>query len=281
MTSPVDIEKISEILREQTAIHIMPRFRQLASHEIMTKSSPTDLVTVADHDMERALIDILPGILPGSIVLGEEGVSAGDISLSALDDISRPVWVTDPVDGTHNFAHGKEEFCTMLALVIEGVTQAAWIYDPVGNHLFVAEKGAGAYNDGQRLSLAKGNKDISSFEGFAGLKYFSKDMRPYIQEQTSQVKNMTSLFCAGHEYMRMAMGQADFSIYTRVMPWDHLAGQLIYQEAGGRHTQWSGEQYTPQTRFGGIMAAASPEYWDAIHSTFLKKIIAEYKDPKE
>lgn len=278
MTRAVDMDKVSDILREQTAIHIMPRFRQLASHEIMTKTSPTDLVTVADKDMERALIDILPNLLPGSIVLGEEGVSAGDISLDTLTDISRPVWVTDPVDGTHNFAHGKEEFCTMLALVVDGITQASWIYDPVNSTMFTAIKGEGAYRNDERLNLKPDSRTLPTLEGFAGLKYFRKEMRPHIQAQSSQVQKLSSLFCAGHEYMRMATGQADFSIYTKVMPWDHLAGQLIYQEGGGQHAQWSGQPYTPQTKFGGILSASSPEIWDEIHKLFLEKIIADYRE---
>ncbi|QQG35411.1 MAG: inositol monophosphatase [Micavibrio aeruginosavorus] len=276
MLQIVDPDKVSEILREQTALHILPRFRQLAAHEIMSKTSPTDLVTVADQEMERALIDILPKLLPGSIVLGEEGVSSGMISLDVLQDTSRPVWVADPVDGTFNFAHGKEEFCTMLALLVCGQTVMSWIFDPLKDRIMVAVRGSGARINGIPVKIGQSHKPVGSLKGFAGLKYFRREMRPHIQEQSAKVANLYSLFCAGHEYLRLGTGEADFSIYTKVMPWDHLAGQLMFEEAGGYLRQWNGSPYTAQTRFGGILAAADRQQWDDLHALFLEKIIADY-----
>lgn len=276
MPSTVDPIKIADLLREQTALHILPRFRQLAAHEIMSKTSPTDLVTVADQEMERALIKILPDFLSGSIVLGEEGVSSGLISLDALKDTSRPIWVTDPVDGTYNFAHGKEEFCTMLALLIEGRTVMSWIYDPIKNRMMIAERGSGARLNDQEIVIRQPGKPLHALDGFAGLKYFRKEMRPHIEAQSAKVAKLHSLFCAGHEYLRLATGHADFSIYTKVMPWDHLAGQLMFEEAGGYLRQWDGSPYTAQTKFGGILAAADPQQWSDLRALFLDKIIEDY-----
>lgn len=276
MPATVDPAKIADLLREQTAIHILPRFRQLAAHEIMSKTSPTDLVTVADQEMERALIDILPRILPGSIVLGEEGVSSGLITLEALKDTSRPIWVTDPVDGTYNFAHGKEEFCTMLALLSGGQTVMSWIYDPLQNRMMIAARGGGAAMNGQSVRINNIVKPLHSLGGFAGLKYFHKEMRPHIEAQSTKITRLHSLFCAGHEYLRLATGDADFSIYTKVMPWDHLAGQLMFEEGGGYLRQWSGAPYTAHTKFGGILAAASEEQWHNLRALFLDKIIEDY-----
>lgn len=276
MEKPVDPHRVADILREQSDIHIMPRFRQLKTHEIMTKTSPTDLVTVADQEMERALINILPTILPGSVVLGEEGVSAGDIGLEALDDISRPIWVTDPVDGTFNFAHGKEEFCTMLALAINGRTVMSWIFDPLQNRMMIAERGAGAFINEKRLTLSQPEKPLSEMTGFVGLKYFPKSMRPHMQQQEKSIRSMGTLSCAGHEYLRLAQGLADFGIYTRVKPWDHLAGQLMVEEAGGYLTRWSGEPYLPQTRMGGILTVSDKRNWQPLHDLFLQKLIEDF-----
>ena len=280
MAQAVDPDKIADVLREQAAIHIMPRFRQLKAHEIMTKTSPTDLVTVADQEMERALIEILPAILPGSIVVGEEGVSSGDIGLEALDDTSRPVWVTDPVDGTHNFAHDKEEFCTMLALIIGGQTQMTWIYDPLTSRMMIAERGAGAYIDGQKLTLSAPQKPLSEMTGFVGLKYFPKAMRPYLLEQEKKIKAMGTISCAGHQYLQLAQDKADFAIYTRVKPWDHLSGQLMVEEAGGYLAKWDNTLYTPQTRDGGILMVTEKQNWQTLHDLFLKKLIQEHQQSR-
>lgn len=280
MAKIVDPHKVADILREQASIHILPRFRQLATHEIMSKTSPTDLVTVADQEMEKALIKILPDILPGSEVLGEEGVSSGDIGLEALDDTSRPIWVTDPVDGTFNFAHGKEDFCTMLALVVDGNLQMSWIYDPLTNRMAIAERGAGSFINDQRLKLQPNNKPIPDMTGFAGMRYFSKTMRPHMQEQGKTIKAMYTMGCAGHEYLRLIQGLADFGIYTRVKPWDHLSGHLLIEEAGGYQAQWDGTPYTPQTRTGGILVVTDKDNWQPLHDKFLKKLIADYQNGK-
>lgn len=277
MTKIVDPHKIADILREQAAIHIMPRFRQLASHEIMSKTSPSDLVTVADQEMEKALIKILPDILPGSEVLGEEGVSSGDITLDALDNVNRPIWVTDPVDGTYNFAHGKEDFCTMLALVIDGRTQMSWIYDPLTERMMIAERHAGAVINDRALHLQSVSKPLTDMNGFVGLRYFPKTMRPYIEAAKKSVRSMYTMGCAGHEYLRLAQGLGDFGIYTRVKPWDHLAGHLMVEEAGGYLTKWDGSDYTPQTRMGGILVVTDKNNWQPLYDAFLKKLIADYK----
>lgn len=277
MAKIVDPHKIADVLREQAAIHIMPRFRQLASHEIMSKTSPTDLVTIADQEMEKALINILPDILPGSEVLGEEGVSSGDIGLEALDNINRPIWVTDPVDGTFNFAHGKEDFCTMLALVVDGRTQMSWIYDPLTSRMMIAEQGEGAFINDKKLQLHANPKPLSDMTGFVGLRYFPKTMRPHMEEQEKGVKKMFTIGCAGHEYLRLAQGLVDFGIYTRVKPWDHLSGQLMIEEAGGYLTQWDGSDYTPQTRMGGIMVVTDKNNWQPLYDLFLERLITDYQ----
>lgn len=280
MAQSVHPADIADILREQSAIHIMPRFRQLLSHEIMSKTGPTDLVTVADQEMERALIHILPKILPGSIVLGEEGISSGDIKIEELENTTRPVWVTDPVDGTYNFAHGIDDFCTMLALIIEGQTTQSWIYDPVSGRMMMASRGEGAFIDERKLSLMPDKKATSEMSGFLGIRYFPKTMRPDIEQRAKSVGKICTLGCAGHEYLKLAQGLADFSIYTRIKPWDHLAGQLMIEEAGGYLTRWDGTPYTPQTRTGGIIAVTDKDNWRPLQNLLLLDLIEKYRQEK-
>lgn len=280
MAQSASPEIVADILREQSAIYIMPRFRQLLSHEIMSKTGPTDLVTVADQEMERALIDILPKILPGSIVLGEEGISSGDIRIEELEDVSRPVWVTDPVDGTYNFAHGTNDFCTMLALVVDGQTVQSWIYDPVTGRMMIASRGEGAFLDQRKLSVKPSRKAAHDMTGFMGIRYFPTSMRPYIEGKSHHLKSITTLGCAGHEYLRLAQDMVDFSIYTRIKPWDHLAGQLMVEEAGGYLTKWDGTPYTPQTKTGGIVAVTEKDNWQPLHDLLLRDLIEQYRQAK-
>ena len=79
---------------------IVPRFQTLGDDDVH-QSSPTDLVTVADVETEEWLTPRLLELLPGSVVVGEEGVAADERVLDHLEG-DAPVWVVDPVDGTRN-----------------------------------------------------------------------------------------------------------------------------------------------------------------------------------
>ncbi|WP_281259581.1 inositol monophosphatase family protein, partial [Streptomyces glaucescens] len=111
---------VEEAVRKAAAAEIMPRFRQLAAHEVDQKSGPHDLVTDADRKAELYLAEALGALLPGSVVVGEEAVHANPATYEAIRG-DAPVWIVDPVDGTRQFVHGEEGFCTLVALARHGV----------------------------------------------------------------------------------------------------------------------------------------------------------------
>lgn len=263
---------VAGILRECADRYILPRYKMLAAHEIAEKTSPRDLVTHADIDVEEHLKRVLPGLLPGSVVVGEEGVSSGQISLDLLNDDTRPVWIVDPVDGTHNFVHQKREFGIMLACVIGGVVQHAWIYDVLGPDMLIAERGSGAFINDQRLRVLPGS-EISEMTGHINPGYFPKEFKAHIRDARAKFKSCESLNCAAHEYLRVASGRAQFSLYSRLKPWDHLPGSLIVTEAGGYVAQWDGSPYTPRDKHVGLIVAASQENWQMVYDAFLKDFI--------
>src|SRR3546814_18715428 len=76
----------------------------------------SDLVTIADEAAERALAARLPALVPGSVLVGEEGVER-DAGLLGLLQGDAPVWIVAPIDGTKNFAEGSERFAIMVALL--------------------------------------------------------------------------------------------------------------------------------------------------------------------
>jgi len=266
--SIINPDKVSDIIRETSDRFILPRYNALKKGEISTKTGPNDLVTQADIDVEEHLKRTLPDLLPGSVVIGEEGVSNGDASLNSLHDASRPVWIVDPVDGTFNFVHGKREFGVMLGLIIDGVTHYGWIYDVLGEAMSVAEKGAGAFCEGVRLEVGLADT-VSDMQGHVNPKYFPEQYRPHIAEKRDEFMAVSSIGCAAHEYLRIAKGEAHFSVYSRLKPWDHIPGALIVSEAGGIVSRWDGQGYKPQDFDKGIIAAASDRNWKDVHSVFL------------
>ena len=117
-----DLEKVAEHIRETAQAEILPRFRLLRREDIREKG-PGDFVTLADLEAERQLTQRLDGLLPGSVVLGEEAASQ-DGGRFALLAGEAPVWVIDPVDGTANFARGQPGFAVIVALIERAVKQA-------------------------------------------------------------------------------------------------------------------------------------------------------------
>lgn len=264
----IDPVKISDLLVECSDRYILPRYNALVEGEISTKTGPNDLVTQADLDVEEHLKRVLPDMLPGSIVIGEEGVSSGEVSLDLLDDRTRPIWIVDPVDGTYNFVHGKREFGVMLGLIIDGEAQHGWIYDVLGETTALAERGAGAFYGDVRLDV----KDIKAPQDMGGHinpRYFPSEYRDHIAQKREEFAHCSSIGCAAHEYLRIARGEAQFSIYSRLKPWDHIPGSLLVREAGGVVKKWDGGDYAPDDIHTGIIAASSDETAKSVQAIFM------------
>ena len=265
----VDIHKVSELITQASNEFIVPRYKMLSDQDIRSKSGGLrDLVTQADLDVEDFLSHSLGNVLDDSIIVGEEGVAKGDICLDSLKNTERPIWVIDPIDGTYNFVHGGRHFAVMVALVLEGRTQAAWIYDVLAKEMNVAELGEGAYCNGVRL-FSHDCDDSREMCGHINIKYFPKTMREHIEQKRELFKSFQSVGSAGHEYLKLAKGQSHFSVYSRLKPWDHIPGSLIVREAGGIVNLWIGDDYMPYHSNTGIIGAAGVKSWEIAQESFI------------
>ncbi len=264
----IDLETVTEILEETAETEVMPRFRDLQDEDIRAKHSG-ELVTVADLAAERMITRRLLDLLPGSLVVGEEAVHADPSLLERLAS-DRPVWTVDPIDGTGNFAGGRPVFALMVGLVRGGRTLAGWIHDPVNRRTAVAETGSGAWMGDRRLQVAAAGPPAEMRGTLHASTFAPKDLARRVAARRGLVDARKSLKCAGWEYLRLALGEMQFSLFTRLMPWDHVPGVLIHQEAGG----WSGcLDGTPfsalRHREFGVLMAPDETAWRALHDTLL------------
>lgn len=264
----VDLDRLAATLTEVAEAEILPRWRNLDEADIREKTGPTDLVTVADEAAERRLVELLPDLYPGSIVIGEESVER-DRSLLGRIDGDAPVWIVDPVDGTNNFAEGKDRFCVMVALTHRGETIASAIHQPVERRTAVAALGEGAWMLGeggrQRLRVAPA-AGIDAMEGSFNFRFFPEEVRPAIRERANEVLGDRHYRrgCAGYDYIQLATGRWHYAVYWKKMPWDHAPGLLIHGEAGGYSACVDGTPYRPAELGGGIIAAADEAGWRAL-----------------
>jgi fructose-1,6-bisphosphatase/inositol monophosphatase family enzyme len=229
-------EQILDIMRTVADEEILPRFQKLEAADISEKK-PGDLVTIADKESEAALRRYLGDILPGSVVIGEEGFETDPKSLQLIADAA-PVWIVDPVDGTHNFAHGKQPFTVIVALVKDGKTVAGWIIDPLAGDAVWAMAGAGSWQQsasGAVSQIARKNKSMTASTMTAGSKLQNRITRAASELSSDMPQLVARYRCVGREYMDIAQGSLDMARYGGVLkPWDHAAGCLIVREAGGQ-----------------------------------------------
>ena len=249
---------VSALMRDVAAKIVMPRFQQLAAHEIIEKT-PGELVTVADRESEIALAAGLIALLPGSRVIGEEACAADPALVDSITD--GVVWIVDPIDGTSNFAGGLTPFGIMIALAREGVTEAAWMLDPVSGRLCHAALGGGAFIDGEpvRARASGAERPIAGLS----MTFLPKEMAADIQARSEGRLDCVPIpRCAAEQYPRIVLGTNDVAMFWRTFPWDHAPGALFLTEAGGRIARFDGTAYAPGQTGTGLLAAATPELWD-------------------
>jgi fructose-1,6-bisphosphatase/inositol monophosphatase family enzyme len=263
MKSP-NLDAVAALIAEVAATEIRPRFQKLAAHEQREKG-PGDIVTIADERAEAALTPLLMDQVPHSIVIGEEA-AAKDPDLIGRLSADQIAWIVDPVDGTANFAEGKPDFVSMVALVRGDELIASWIHLPMTSQTAIAEQGGGATFDGAHIPKLS-PQFVPGADHPAGVvgvgKFSAPSLHPRAEALRREVKQIKSLRCAGLDYLRLARGEMDFILFGRAWPWDHAPGALLVAEAGGIASHGDGAPYRPSQPFTaeGVLTARSQQVW--------------------
>ncbi len=263
--NPAEEAALIEAVRQVARTEITPRFRSLGGGEIDAKGAPDDLVTVADRASEAALSAAVTEILPDARIVGEEAVSADPGVLDHVVHAGRTV-VIDPIDGTWNYANGIATYGVILAVLDAGQTVMGLLYDPAGDDWVIARKGGGAWfaRPGaapQRLSVSEAPGGLGERFGFVGMYLYDKSGQARIARTLPRFRRTMSLRCSCHEYRMLAQGRSDFMLNGMLNVWDHAAGVLALEEAGGVARLLDGRDYTPGLREGLLLTAANEALW--------------------
>ena len=197
-----------------------------------TKSSPVDVVTAADREIEALIRSLIAEARPGDGFFGEEsGEATGSSGLT---------WLVDPIDGTVNYLYGIPHYAVSIA-VVEGepdpLTWAALagaVVNPANGELFTATLGGGAQLGGAPIRVAEA-VELSQALVATGFSYDSVvrgEQGPVIAGLLSRVRDIRRMGTASLDLCFVASGRTNAYFERRLSPWDHAAGALIAREAG-------------------------------------------------
>lgn len=260
-------------MRSTAEAEILPRFNGILADAIRAKTAPDDVVTDADIGAEHMLGEKLAARFPSIVMVGEEAVSGDKAILGRIGNADL-VAIIDPVDGTWNFAHGVPLFGSILALVAGGRTIAGLIHYPVTEDFLVARPGQGAWHvapDGTQTRLAVAAPcPLADMHGFVPLQAFPPSLQTELAPRLLRFRQTTTWRCSAFEYRMLATGAMSFGVNAGIAPWDHAAGVLIHQEAGGYGALLSGDPYVPTMTDGRLLLAPDEASWQAIRRALLE-----------
>jgi myo-inositol-1(or 4)-monophosphatase len=208
------------------------------TYGIEIKDVVSNLVTEIDKRSEKKIIEIIKADYPSHNILSEE--------IGAIDTESDVKWIIDPIDGTVNYAHSISLCCVSIGVEKNGGIVLGIVYNPISGEMFFAEKGMGAMLNDKQISVSSEN-EISKSLLVTGFPYAS-DKNP-----TKQVEVFTKIVLSDIPIRRLgsaaldicwtACGKFDGFWEYNLNPWDVAGGSLILTEAGGKLSNFSGNEF--------------------------------------
>jgi myo-inositol-1(or 4)-monophosphatase len=206
----------------RASAEILLRYYEDGVREVAAKSTPTDLVSEADLEAERAIRDLLAERRPDDAILGEEG-----------DDIPGSTglrWVVDPLDGTINYLFAIPQWCVSVAC--EG--QVGAILDPLRDELFTVRVGGEALLNGDPLR-GSSRGDVATAMVATGFGYDADVRRAQaavVARLLPQVRDIRRLGSAALDLAWLAAGRYDAYYEYGLNAWDWAAGEMLCSTAG-------------------------------------------------
>ncbi len=205
-----------------------------------------DIVTEADLAANKIITDAIKSAYPDHGIISEEGQTEA-LSLEY-------VWCVDPLDGTKNFASNTPLFGVSMALMQNGEVIHAGIYAPVTDDFYYAEKGKGAFQNGQKVSCSKKDNWDESF-GIGPIRLRSKNIK-FMSLCYDLMGDGAWINCIGMTALAgawVASGKRDWYMSAGQDMWGQAATCLLAKEAGCRVTNFAGGEYKPGDK-GIVMA---------------------------
>ena len=250
------LDKIKNCVKEASAL-------MFAEFETAEKGDASNLVTSADLKVEKHLRQELLKILPKAGFLGEE--SANTFSQSPL------FFAVDPIDGTSNFTRSMNQSAISVGLIHDGEPVLGVVYNPFTDEMFYAEKGCGAFLNGNPIKVS--DRDFRHSVIFTAFslyrKEFAKPCINILEDVYFRCDDFRRLGSAAIELSCLGAGRGELYFEMRISPWDVAAALAILKEAGGCYASPHFESIDFTKPFS-IAAANSPKSLELLCSIIRK-----------
>ena len=225
----------------------------------MSYKGPGNIVTDVDTEVEDQVRAVLEAEYPEMGFLGEESKGA--------TPAEGYVWIVDPLDGTRNYASGIPFFSLVVGLALDGEVLLGINYDPWRGEMFYAERGKGAFLNGEPLHVSERSTIAESVLGMdlsynddGAVNGLNVIQSLWPGMQTARIMGSSAL---GISYA--AAGRTDLYFHHQLEPWDQVAGMLLVEEAGGIITDRTGKRAGLYS--DGLVASNSTLHSEFMHLT--------------
>jgi myo-inositol-1(or 4)-monophosphatase len=246
-------------LSKEVGVYLREEQKKLKADDI-EKKGQHDFVSYVDKTAERKLIEKLKMILP------EAGFIAEENSEKRID--KRFMWIIDPLDGTTNYIHRMSPFAISVGLMENQEMVGGVVYEVGLNECFYAWKGGKAYMNENEVTVSSTNQLEESllatgfpYYDYSRLESFMKSLNYFIQN-THGVRRLGT---AATDLVYVACGRLEGFYEYGLSPWDVAAGAFIVQQAGGKVSDYLGQD---NYIFGKEIIATN----EGIYTRFLNKI---------
>lgn len=225
MTNTAELRALAEAIAREAGALLRDAFRG-PELRISAKSTPTDLVSEADHAAEHLIRERLAAARPEDGVLGEEG---GDVA-----GTSGIRWVVDPLDGTVNFLFGVPQWAVSIAAEDAEGAVVGVVYDAERDELFSAERGGTATLNGHPVKPSA-KQDLATALVGTGFGYDAEVRRSQaavVAKLLPEVRDIRRFGAAAIDLAWTACGRLDAYYEHGLNAWDLAAGGLICECAG-------------------------------------------------
>lgn len=235
----LDLKQLTvEVCRIATeAGHFLKEERKKFHRERVIEKHAHDYVSYVDKESEVRLVKALSALLPEAGFITEEG--------SATYQNESYCWVIDPLDGTTNYIHDEAPYCVCIALRSQTELLIGVVYEVCRDECFYAWKGGKAFMNGEEIHVSVVSQAQDAFvitELPYNYQQYKQTALHLIDRLYGVVGGIRMNGSAAAAICYVAAGRFDAWAEAFIGKWDYSAAALLVLEAGGRVTDFYGNE---------------------------------------